>query len=269
MSDLDIADTGAVVAPEITEAKPAEEENQEIKQESTPVEDDAEKVKTGFQKRINELTFKQRQAERERDQAIAEAQELKRQATAPQNPENLKVPTLSECNYDENVYASRMADYTRKVAAHEVYSYSEGQQQNQRQQQEQSRFDELIQQHVGREEAFIQSTPDYRQAIDSLAQVVQFTPELGEVIGSSDKSPDILYYLANHVDEADKLSRLPIHLAAAQVGRIEARLSVQKQKPISSTPAPPNTLAGGKAGAPSLRSDMSYAEYKAYRQKTS
>ena len=244
MSDLDNALDGANVAPEATEKT---DENQENKQVTTTAED-AEKAKheSGVQKRINELTYEKHQEKREKLQIAARLAEVEAQLEAQRHASDaIEMPTLESSGYDERVYAERLARFTKQQALEAIWELSETQNQNARQNQEADQLDRVFQNHDKQVAEFVKTAPDYHQSIERLASVVQFTPDLALVVGSSDKSPDILYYLANNLDEADQLMRMPPALAAAQIVRIEAKLSAPAKRTTSNAPDPVPSLSSG------------------------
>lgn len=76
---------------------------------------------------------------------------------------------------------------------------------------------------------------------------------LSTVIMSMDKGPDVLYYLANHPEEAVAIVNSGAQKATLALGRIEARfLQSEKEAPkpkITKAPPPPNVQARGTNGA--------------------
>jgi hypothetical protein len=62
------------------------------------------------------------------------------------------------------------------------------------------------------------------------------------VILDSPAGPELAYHLATNREQADAISRLPAHLAALEMGRIEGRLSALKEaakRPVISKAPPP------------------------------
>ena len=84
-------------------------------------------------------------------------------------------------------------------------------------------------------------------------------------MAQSEHGPAIVEHLGTHLDEADRISRLPAHVAAYELARIEAKVTALKAKPVSKAPAPPPALAGGSRSPPSIGEDMSYEQYKRAR----
>jgi hypothetical protein len=57
-----------------------------------------------------------------------------------------------------------------------------------------------------------------------------------DVIVDSPAGPELAYYLANDRAAAERISRLPPHMAALEMGRIEGRLGALKE--VKTRPAP-------------------------------
>lgn len=73
---------------------------------------------------------------------------------------------------------------------------------------------------------------------------------MAEVIQSSPKGADLAYYLGTNPVENERIKRLPAAMQAAELGRLEAKLSTSAPtaKPkaqLSRAPEPPTPLGGG------------------------
>lgn len=246
MSDVETAQTGAIAAPVETPA-PAQEVTQANPQESAPAEqaqedEQARDEKGRFvQKRINELTKRYHDEQRARTSLEQEVQQLREKferATQPPPP---------DFNEDPQGYFAH-------IAREEARSYIASERQTATQQQEQQRFQSLAQQLNTREAEYAVTHPDYPEAAEALASVMGPNPMLFEVIATSDHGPAVAHYLGNHLDEAANISRLPPHLAAAAVARLEAKVSAPKHKPVSAAPAPAPVVTGASV-APRGASD--------------
>lgn len=263
MNDVEVAQTGATVAPAQTTA-PEQEQVQAIASETTTEqvdttqEDQPRDDKGRFvQKRINELTRNWRSAERERDfyrQQFEAAQKVQ-PASAPQSD---KPPTLADYNFDSDAWAAAHEQYVSKRVesiAERKFREQESQRNTQQAQQE---FDR-------RADVFVKEHPDFHEAISSLGSTVQFSPQIVEAIAYSEHGPAVAYHLANHLDEADRIARLPAHLAALQLGRIEALVSAPKPKPVTRAPDPAPVVGGGSTASKDPER-LSIEEWMAWRQ---
>ena len=259
MSSEEIAVDGAVsqvapvetAEPVITESQqPTTEESVEAKAERTRDEQGR------FQSRINEITARAGRAERERDAYAARIQQFEQAQHRAQAPTE-KPPSFE--NYaDLNEWAVAVADHAAKQA--EVRAESKFAERQQQTQQEQ-----VFGSFEAKEKAYAASTPDYAEAYASLQNNVRFSQPVLEVIATSDRGPEIVHHLGTHLDVADRVARMPPHMAAAEIARIEARLSAPKTKPVSNAPPPAPVLGGGGA----IQKDperMSTDEWLAWRR---
>lgn len=267
MSDVETAVDGAQVAP--VENAAEGQQTQEHASESTTEQVDTteqgnkprdEKGRFVPQERVNEITRARREAERRAEALERELAAYRQQQPAHQPQSNDKPPSIGDFG-DVDQWAAAMTQYAVTQAERNV---SQRFQQNDAQRHQQ----QIVQQFDERALKYAADHPDFDQSVAELGQTVQFRPEVVEVIGLSDHGPAVAHYLAKHLDEADRISRLPLHLAAAHLGRIEAQVSAPKPaKPVTSAPNPAPTLAGGGKPALAIREGMTYAEYKAARMK--
>lgn len=272
MSELDNAQDGAVVAPATQDSIT---EPQAIKQESTPAENAKEEAEkeSGVQKRINELTKSWRTEERQKQAIAAENAELKRQLQERQavqtTTQSAALPKLKDFNYDEDAHAAALESYFESKATDSIQSYLAKQEQKKESDTMQETLEKVFQAHEKRAAEFAKTNADFHQAVDSLASVVSFHPAVAQVIGESEVSPQILYYLANNLDEADRIVHMPVHLATAQIARIEARLSSSAAKTISNAPPPTTQIRGGSVVStdPAKLSDADWYKQRQSKSK--
>jgi DNA repair exonuclease SbcCD ATPase subunit len=233
--------TGAVeqVAPaENTEqvTQPAEA------QTTTPaetVEQAAERVrdeKGRFQSRINEITARAGRAERalaEREARLAQLEAQLQQRT----PVTTDKPPAFEDFQDLNQWAAATAEFAAAQAEKRA-------EQKFRERAQQSSQEQVFEQYAERERAYAAADPGYQDAYNALASSVRLQPTTLEVIAASDHGPAVIKHLGTHLDVADRISRLPPHMAAAEIARIEAQVKAPKAKPVSNAP-PPAPVVGG------------------------
>jgi hypothetical protein len=266
MSDVETALTGAEVAPvvpETTEATQAPQSTTEQVEEQEQ-EQRARDEKGRFvpQERLNEVTRHRREAERERDYWRAQAEQ--RQQAAPSQPNTQSIdapPSLADCDYDMDKWSAAVVAHAERRAVSTAEQRFQQQSQRQHQQTIEQQFEQ-------RSQEYAKTHPDFDQAVTDLGRAVQFHPAIVEAIGCSELGPELVHHLAQHLDEADRLARLPPHIAAVQLGRIEAQLTAPKAKPVTNAPNPPPTLGGGKATVTKNPDDMPLAEWTAWRNSS-
>jgi hypothetical protein len=99
---------------------------------------------------------------------------------------------------------------------------------------------------------------------------VTITPEMAQVIQSLDAGPEVAYHLGKHPEIADRIAILPPHLAAAELGKIEALVTKPAPKPdpkVTKAPEPlsPISSTGGTAQKDPMK--MSWEEFCEWRAK--
>ena len=101
------------------------------------------------------------------------------------------------------------------------------------------------------------------------------TPAMREVILDSDAGPEIAYWLANNREQAERIARLPPHLAALEMGRIEGRMQATKEAAraaksiprVSQAPPPPPKVEESATEVEKSPDDMSMSEWLKWREK--
>ena len=254
MSDVDTAPTGAEVAPvanaetpQATTVPETTTEQTETRQEEGQPRDEKGKF-APVQQRINELTRLRYEAERRAEASERRLQEIERQPARVPDPER-----------EPDAYVDHLINERAQAIAEERAQQSH-------QQQEQQRFQSLVQQMNAREAEYVIAHPDYPEVAQTLASVIGPNPMLFEVIATSDHGPAVAHYLGNHLDEAANIARLPPHLAAAAVVRLEAKVSAIKQIPVTKAPTPAPTVGGGGAVVQKDPSRMNDSEWFASRR---
>jgi len=256
--------------PPVEEATPeddtlADETSEDTSEADEESEPEVKPKKKSVQERINELTAKAREAERrENAERIArEAFEQKLndaiakidQKKEPE-PKPVKVggPSPDDTNEDgTEKYPLGEFDplFIRDITKHtfeELKAESDKEEQQRREQATlESQKTALQSQWAEKVEASLETLPDFNEKIQSLSDVTDtISPEFGEYLAatimSMDRGPELLYYLADHPDEAKQIvSSSPVSATIA-LGRIEGRLPSKKETTppkVSQAPEPP------------------------------
>ena len=261
------ADDGASVAPVDNAAKEqitdqAQAQDTTTEQVDKPQDDKPRDEKGRFvpQERVNEITRARREAERRAEALERELATLRQQQPAQHQPQNSdKPPSIADYDYDLDRFTAAMTEYAVKQAEARAESRITTKAQQERQQNMQRTYAE-------RAAKYAADNPDFDKSIDELGRAIRFSPEVVEAIAASEHGPAVAHYLAQHLDEADEVSRLPSHLAALKLGRIEAQVSAPKTKPVTKAPDPAPTLGGG-AAASKDPDRMTTDEWLAWRRK--
>lgn len=96
---------------------------------------------------------------------------------------------------------------------------------------------------------------------------ISISPVMAEAIMESDMGVDVAYYLGKRPKEAARIAALSPVAQARAIFALEAKVQAELAPPKSQAPAPVKPIRGGSAAPAKPVSQMSMAEYAAYRQK--
>jgi len=231
-------ETEAVVEPEVVD--PADEvvvetptEEAEDKNTEGDLTDETPKPKNGVQARIDELTRKLRQTERERD-AYA--------GIAPQTAQNSSTDAEPDPeDFDDN------AAYIKAVAAHAVSQALNGQRQVQTEAVRAADWADRV-------EAVKSTLTDFDTVVGQSDLDIS---NIADALMESDQGPQLAYHLAQNPDLAMRLNAMSPIRAAVELGKLGMQLSGVPVKKASGAPVPITPLNGGSSVTPDLaKADM-------------
>jgi len=248
----------AAPAPEVVqtkadEAPAAESEAEKPTEEETP-EQAAKRQGRRFERRLDKAYRKAAEAE-------ARAKLLEEQlskVSAPKAPADEAAPKLEQFDDDPEKYAAAKAEYATKKAEKE---FTEKQQKAEATKQR----DKLVSSWEEKAEKAADKYDDFETVVGKLTPDNPFTQAIMEA------DADLAYYLAKHPKEVERLSELPtVSARIRELGKIEAKLSAEPEKPKkpSAAPAPIKPLSGAgstKSDVPS--EDDSTADWIRKRQR--
>lgn len=239
----------ATGTPEPTESEPKTTEAK------TPEREADGKFRKPVQPRIDELTRKARENEREAQywRARAEAKEAKdAEAAKPVKPTpdkftdyNEYVEALADYKAGEKVDASLKARDTEAEARSKAESFAKS-------------WNERVADAKAKH-------ADYEQVVTSSDVAVK--DHVKDAINDSDLGPQVIYHLAKFPDIADALNKMTPLGAAREIGRIEEKLSKAPEpeaeaepaepeaapvRKTSAAPPPAKPIASGRASPPNL-----------------
>lgn len=267
MSDVETAQTGAQVVPaqdplkaEVTQVEGPEATTGQVDE---PKPDDRPRDEKGRyvpQERVNEITRARREAERERDFLRQQLEHFQQQAPQPRTTSDVP-PDINDFT-DFNEWNRANAEFIRGQATREF-------EQRFQQQQLQARQIEVATHFEARANAYAADNPGFDERFTAFAQAFQPHREVAEAIALSEQGPAVFDYLSQHWDEADRIFRMPAHLAAAQIGRIEERLSKPSPKPVTKAPTPAPVLGGGSTSQkdPARMSDAEWLAHERMQRR--
>ena len=219
--------------------------------------------KGGVQKRIDELTRKAHEAERE-------ARYWREHAAGKQGaPSSQDAPKPARADFaDDAAFMEALTDWKtdQKLSAHKQQTAAERQQEAESRQSA-TRF-ELYQQRVADS---AESLPDFAEVVNASEVPVQ--PHVLESILDSEHGPALAYQLAKDPDALQRLNDMTPLQAAREIGRLEEKLGQPKAaatptKRTTNAPAPitPGRGSNGQfSKAPEAMSDAEW--YAANRSK--
>lgn len=258
----EIKDDPAPNEPEATDVVTEDEEGLKSEEDDTLSEsstDEQKKPKTdSVQKRIDELTRKRREAERNseywRDQA------MKKEPVKSVETVEEPLKSLQDFDYDEGKYQQHLFDKARHGAVDEARRVLGEEQKKQTSNRKASDF-------RGREAEFSKSVDDYQDVARS--RDLPISQVMADVVTEMESGPEVLYYLGKNPNLADEISQLSPLSTARELGRIEAKLQLQEKKgeTVSKAPKPTPKIAASDPAITKNIDDMSQVEFNAMRRK--
>ncbi len=227
---------------EATEAQPAEGEKPE--EEVTP-EQAAKREGRRFERKLDKAYRKAAEA-----QARAEhAEKLLRDREAAAKPAESGEPKLENFDYDPEKYAKAKVEFETKKAEREWES-------KQRTAEQTKQRDKLV---SSWEEKVEKASDKYDDFVTIVGELQPTSPLITAIMESE---PDVAYYLGKHPKEAERIANLGPVSQIREIGKLEAKLSAEPEKPKtpSKAPAPitPVSVAGSTpSDVPSEKDDMS------------
>jgi len=296
----------ATEVPEVEEgvAEPAPDEPVEPEtpeEEPQPEDKPVGKKKNSFQERIDELTEKRKDAER-----AAEAERLEKEAlikrldaleklAKSKEPEAPVTPPVVEGPSPDEVLADGTPkyplgefdpSYIRDLTRHTIKQEREASEREYQQKAEiakaQQEEQALVQTWSAKVEEVVEKTyPDFVEKTSTLTGAFQNIDQnygnfLAKEIMQMEYGTDVLYHLANNLDEAKAIVASGPANALRRLGRLEARFALQseegaaKKLRVSATPEPPPVLNKGKASVneiPDDTDDLDAFEQKFFKRK--
>ena len=229
--------------PEAAEGNEAESPPAaETDSDSETGDDEIESARKLAQDRIDKLTERWRNAERQVETLQEQLQHIGQPDAKPEEEDILagEPKTLADFDYDDRAFTAYVMQRSEAAAARRAEQLLN----ESKMTQQQARVEH---QHAAREADFSKKAKDYHDVVYD--PNLPITKTVAEEAKASDHGPDILYYLGKHPDVALELSRLPEREVVRRIARIEnvigSALNEAKPKPVSNTPPPAKALKGG------------------------
>lgn len=234
-----------------------------------PDSDEKPKGKNRYQERINELTAKARQAERERDEALRKLEEKNNPPKANPEPQastvDDKAPQPTDKNEDgtdkyplgefDPKYNADLVKYTVQKTLNEERAERERQQQEQEKLSAEEKYRNTLQETWNEKLETVQERyPDFQEKGEQMLEVFEgIDPAYGQYLTDTlmemDAGPEVFYYLANNIEEAQNIVNAGPRKATIALAKLEAQLAGTKttEAPkikVTNAPTPPPQLKG-------------------------
>jgi len=195
----------------------------------------------------------------ERKAAKAYAEKLEQLAVKPQEQRQAATvegkPKLEQFEKVED-YVEAVADWKLKTAQQEQSRQYEAQRVKQAQSEVQAKAQSVFE--------LAEQDPEFDNEV---FEALPVSDPMAYAIMDSDIAPKLMVYLQKNPEEVDRINKLSPARQAAEIGKMEAKLSVVEKVKPSSAPAPIKPV-GSRGGAPSGNpAEMTQAQYEAFRAK--
>lgn len=259
---LETAETTAPVEQAAPEAAPVEVEAPTETPEKPDDAGEHPKPRGWVSSRIKELSDDRNYW---REMALQRSQGQEPPQQAPQ-PEQAKIPKLEDFQYDEAAYQAAVLDFAARRAEEAVDRRLTEREQRTQAETREARFQSSVRE-------FAKAHQDFD--VDNLYSFAHYpvSAPMAEVIKDSESPGDLLYWIGQNREQAEKIARLPPHLAARELGRVEARLELQREsakrpsRNVTQAPPPTPTVDEGSAGVEKSPDDMTMNEWMKWREK--
>ena len=203
-----------VTPPADAGTQPADAAAQGTDDTSSTERDEKGRFRNSARERIDELTRKQREAEREAAYWRNRAQ-AGQQPQEPEAPKPAPKPTPDQFD-DYGAYVEALTDWKAESKAREVLDARE------KAKADKAAADQRASTFAERQEAARKQLADYDDVVgNSDTPIAQ---HVTEILLDSDLGPQLAYHLATHPELADQLNAMSPTAAARELGRLEARL---------------------------------------------
>lgn len=239
------------VNPAPDQATPVESAEGQPAPESKPGEDAAQKPKQTVSERISQIHAQKKQAEADARLARAElarlqeeVQHLRQQPTDQMSWEEQQAQQLRNLLKTEKLEDAHHAARV-KAQAVEVAKATE---------------------YVAKLEEARERLPQDFDAAYQVAKSLPLHDAATDVVMASDKAAELTYYLGKNATEAYRIASLPPHMQAAEIARIEVRLTTgPSPRRHSNAPPPSPVVSGGSTVTAKDPANMTMEEYAKWR----
>lgn len=254
-------------APGADDQKPIPPEGEapaEPQQETTEQQEARKQSK--FQRRLDRQKTARIEAETEARILREERDTLRAKLDAQSKPQGTEEPKRENFDSDDAFLKAFIRHEARAEVAERSKSDREAQQGREQQTQAQQGTEKVAKDWGERETAFQAATKDYEAVVGPFVddELQSFSKPARMAIVESEVGPALLYHLAQNPDEADRIAKLSPVRQAAELGKLEAKVSMPAKR-TTNAPPPAAHTSGGKTATTDL-ARMSQEEYEAHRK---
>lgn len=277
-NDILPGEEGWVPDEEDPKPEPDAEDGKVEKEDEETAGKEEEKGKEGDDKKPKRETAKER---RERDKQYKQKlRDEANEARAAREEAEQKRQRILDAGAQEKAPEEKdFEDYTEYVAAKAVWRHAQqaaqremteadtaAEQARQKEQAIQRQEKQLLAQHWSEQARAAQGKYQDFQEVVAADGLFPADSHLPDLVMSSDVAGDLAYAVASDRNLHDTLLRMSPVEASRELGRIEARLTSPQPRTQSNAPEPISPVRP-KASASKDPAKMSFAEYKAWRNK--
>ena len=207
----------------------AASENQQVESATTTEVNANDKPSDGFQTRINKVTADKYAEKRRADALQAKLDDLNKTPSI----EQAKAPVLDDFDFDEAAFNQANIQYQVKQ---ELASQSAAQRQKDTDDRSRQAADDFNQKvtKFGKEDFF------------EKANSIPVLPlGVADALMQSDIGPELIYHLADHLDQADALAGMTPAAAMMELGKIHSNMTAKQNIEPSAAPDPIQPLSSG------------------------
>jgi hypothetical protein len=248
-TSIEVNDLPAVTLEQ--QVAPPPEQTAELEGEPKQVES-----KTFTQEQLNEII----QAEKAKAEAKAERRALKAyretlERIVPQQPKQAQTDNpLSRSNFDSD------EAYVDALVEEKIQKRERATQQDRAAQAEKQTHSKIDRLYQDAEKLTGFDKESFEEVLHEHG-----TPVMAQALIESDVSAQLMAWMSGHPDDVERISKLSPARQAAEIGKVEAKLSVPRV--IKDAPTPIKTVSGAGAVSNGDPSKMSQEEYMAMRKK--
>lgn len=253
----------------------AESESASAAGENEESEEQPKKPKeTGQDRNWKRLREAKAAAEREAAQLRQQIQEREKTSGKTEKSDEVpKAPRLQDYS-DYNSYEQDLAKYVDQVTqqrAQEVVKAERARQAEERQQQTQQEAQEAVQKRWTSEVAALAKDAayaDFEDVVYGADDAGVFTPTMRQFFAEARDGARTAYHLAQDDDRLQELSQLTPTEQMAELGRVRAEVTSDKQKPpVRRSPKPPKKVRGEGSPKKTLDEISDYTEWERERNR--